>query len=234
MSTFTSTFTASNGSQSKTLAHVFNVTAASTSPVLVQQKSTGQGGAATSSQLTLDDAPTAGNTLLLVAREFVSGDAITPTGWTPIGEKLPTGSSRPAAFYKRESDGTEQTIKVNFGSSNGHGIAVQEWEGTVTFGAMTGVYIPSISDPQQMGPTDAPPNAGALPAMFLFWDNLGTNSTTWPAGWVNSTNSYTFAHNPCEIGTMTTAPGAAVSPSINFTSAPSSFMYWWNIWVSKP
>jgi len=209
--------------------------AEATLPLLVQQASTGGAAAGTSATGTLDAAPTAGNTLLMAVREFVSGDAITPAGWTLLGEQLPAGSTRPAAFFEKTSDGTETLVTVNFSNSAGHGIAIQEWQGAVTFGTTSGKYIASgITNPQTMGPTDAPPSASAVPSMFLFFDNIGTNQAYWPAGWTGTSKSLTFAHNDCEIGAMNSAPGAAVSPSISFNSAPGSYMYWWNIWVSKP
>lgn len=208
--------------------------AAASSPVLVQQAATGQSAAGTSRTVTLPSVPTIGNTLLLVARENSSGDAVTPPGWTKLGEQLPTGSTRPAVWFTKTSDGTEQTITVNFGASVGHGVAVQEWEGAVTFGTTSGVYIPSISNPQTCGPTDAPPSATAVPSMFLFWDDIGTNKVTWPVEWTGtSADGLNFAHNVCEVGTLSTPPNAAVSASLSFTSTPSSFMYWWNIWVIK-
>lgn len=208
--------------------------AAASSPVLVNEVSTGNTSAGTSLSLTFGFTPTAGNTLLLAVREYVAGDATTPSGWTLVTEQLPSGSVRPCVWYSKISDGTETAVTVAFANSQGHGLAVQEWQGSVAFSGASGLYIASgITNPQVCGPSTSPPSASAVPSTFAWWNNVGTNQVTWPAGWTGTSSSLINAHNSCEIGSMATAPNAAVSPSLSFTQAPGSYMYWWTLWVDN-
>src|SRR5699024_5482303 len=103
----------------------------------------------------------------------------------------------------------------------------QEWQGAVTFASPSGVYLSSVANPQTLGPTASPPDASALPIVFCFFNNPGTNAVHWSQGWTGTgaTTQY-YAYNEAQIGTMDTAPDAAVTASISFDAANSSWMYW--------
>lgn len=81
MSTFTSTFTASNGTQSKTLVHEFDVTAAASNVTLVGPCTPTYGAI---SSIALPAGCAAGDTLLIVYHAGNSGTITPPSGSTTI------------------------------------------------------------------------------------------------------------------------------------------------------
>lgn len=125
MSTFTSTFTASNGTQSKTLVHTFNVTAA---PSAIAKVGTPVIFTATSGNLPLPTGCQAGDVLVIANR---GATMPAPSGFTTLLAKTNYGTSgRQSAIYAKALTATD--------ISNGY-ITVSSNSNTCTAVAYRGV-----------------------------------------------------------------------------------------------
>jgi hypothetical protein len=239
----TTTFSATGGSVAATpLVHEFDVQAeASGGPVLVQQAASGPGGNSASYTATLPATATAGNTLLFAwrAKDSSSTPTTFPAGMSQSNQVAVTdldGSDRVIRWYTKVADGTEQALTFATSISDSGGVTVQEFEGAITTGTTTGANLGNLpGTTAACGPTDAPPSASAIPAMFLFRYHPSTNGITWPTGWTGTTGHISNAYNVARCGVMDTAPNAAVTANVTFedTGEANDYMYWASLWVDK-
>ena len=118
MGTFTSTFTASNGAQSKTLVHEFNVTAAAaTAPTVAQAIAIHSGTKAASISSTDGWNTPAADSLLLIGLVRSSSGVTKPSGWNDALVANP-GTNRNIDWYWKKSVGTESTVSFSaFGAA---------------------------------------------------------------------------------------------------------------------
>lgn len=228
--TITSTFNATGGSVNATpLAHQFVVGVAS--PVLVQQIVVA-GNFTTSNTLAFKQAVTAGNTLLLGAHSTSTATFTAPSGWSLIRSQAISGDSGGGTidYYQRTSDGTETGVSGSWsGAIKSNSLFVQEYEGAVQFGTSMASKYTASGAQVTIGPTDAPPNSGAIPALFVM-EFFQTTSASAPSPWITAYASG-GANNNSALIMSEPAPNAAVTVTVAYSGTPSSAPQAGNLWV---
>lgn len=201
--------------------------AAASSPVLVHVASNTRSSATVT--ITFPNAPTAGN--LLVVTVFAAIGATptaTPAGWNRIDDSGQS-TSRPQQVFTRVSDGTETGFSATYSASASYGVMYSEWQGASTIAPITGSSVNSGTSTPTVGPSAAPPVAGALPLFFTVARNAVGQIVSVPAGW---TLSLADTVNYVPIMTyMQTAPGAAVSETLTLSQTTTSFYQWASTWI---
>lgn len=137
MGTFTSTFTASNGTQSKTLAHVFNVNAASVSLVPVGSDAN----SGTTVNMSVPITVSAGDTILAVLSARQGATNTGPAGFTLLDDYIAVSSTSMSEIlvYSKTADGTETSVAATSSrTSNGAGLQVWKVPGGATIQTFRG------------------------------------------------------------------------------------------------
>lgn len=201
--------------------------AAASSPVLVHFDS-GSGFSATVA-VNFPAAPVKDN--LLVVTVFPAGGATptaTPAGWTRISDSG-ENTSRPQQVFTRVSDGTETGFSATYNASSAYGVYYGEWSGATTVAPVTGSSLASGTSTPTIGPSAAPPVAGALPLFFSAARDAHGKITSVPSGW-----TLPLADNVDYAPVMTymqTAPGVAVSETVTLNATTTSFYQWASTWI---
>ena len=208
-----------------------NHSSSPSAPVLVQQASgPGNQAAGTTVAVSLAAAPTSGNMLLMAVNSATASDTVTLTGWTLIGS-VTLSSGQVVSWYQKISNGTEQNTTVSFSASSvNHNAAMQEWQGSRTFGTITGGVATYTSGSATLGPTDAP-TSSSVPAMFAFYTTQSPTSLTWSAGWTASVIQTGGSGSPYHGDSIGYGPASTVAVSPMLTSTRGSSINWTNIWV---
>lgn len=213
------------------------VSAAAADPVLVQQAVSL--GAATNSTLTvtLSSAPVAGNTLVLYLLKSDSNAPSVPTGWTLASNSFAGATTGERGIFVRTADGTEGTlIGVPVGNGN-TGIAIQEWQGSVTVTPAEGGQSTAASGAFTMGPMAAPA-AKAVPALFgMFNGQSAMPPVTPPSGWASSgplTNG-SFPSRGQVVAYGAATAGAVSAQTFTYTGSRGNgvVVLWVGAWISK-
>lgn len=173
--------------------------------------------------------PTADN--LLVVTVFMSGTgtpSATPTGWTAV-DGSGQNTSRPMQIFTRVSDGTETGFSATYSSSSAYGVMVAEWQDATTVAPFNGTSIASGTSTPTLGPTLAPPVAGALPLFFSTSRTGGREIASVPPGWTLPLAD-TVSYVPI-LTYMPSAPGTAVSETVTLDATTSTFYQWASTWI---
>lgn len=204
-----------------------NHLAGATSPTLVHIGSVSAFSAAAS--INFSPTPTTSN-LLLVTVFYPGGQTptATPAGWTAI-DGSGQSTTRPIQMFMRKSDGTETSFNITYSGSAAYGIYYSEWSGATTVAPSTGSSVASGTSTPTLGPSAAPPVAGALPLFFSASRNAVGHIASVPAGWTlpipNNTN-YVPAMTYKQI-----APGSAVSETLTLDATTTTFYQWASTWI---
>jgi hypothetical protein len=235
--TFTPRLTASGGQVAVGPAQSVAVAAASASKVPVQQV-VGLGqttvGAPT---ITLNSAPIAGNTLLMLVQNTSTASGTTaPTGWTPVASITGSGVTGRRSLYQRTADGTEGTAITGPNNSAGYmTVSITEWTGSVTAAFGTAGQSTGGTSSLVVGPFAAP-SASAVPVVALGY--MGASPTaplTWPSGWTGAgpLPNGSFPAVGSSIGHAAATASAISALTLGQTSRGSGTLaYWTMVWVS--
>lgn len=212
MNTFTSTFTARNGTQSKTLAHTFNVTAAAGAAPSIAQAIAIHSSTKSASISSADGWAAPANGSLLLIGLVRSGSGVTkPTGWNDALTTNP-GTNRNIDWYWKKAGGTESA--VSFGA---FGAALLEIEGADTTAPIHAAAGSAISGNGAPFPTLTPtiPNTLAIGAVTWNVSVDGTGATA-SSGWtICATVDADVTFNPFVAAEPQDGSLAAVSGSIS-------------------
>lgn len=195
MTTVTSTFTASNGTQSETLVHDFNVQAAPAGISLVNVGSDANSG--TTVNLSVPITVSAGDTILAVLSAQQGMTNTGPAGFTLLDDYIAVTSSSMAEVlvYKKTADGTETAVAATSSGAT-HRAALQVWE--VPGGAMVQTF--------QGGRTSGTPFSWVV-GPFTPSHNNATVIALWASGSARGQGTYGVDSAWSSVTVVDTDPG---------------------------